>query len=245
VNTRRTMWEGDNGKRKEFENRLNEINISNVPSMVEEINRSIAIFVQQGGLNQNPDINPQYQDIQTKLQQIDAIKQSYISLQKEINEYVSKEANQSTWNDTLADNGKLQKDINELEKLQKEMKVDVDSAVARDELLRTRNTNPSRHELYFFNHPIRRSMIPFFWVLSILFIGMAIIFFQLSFPTTQTPIAPIQSVSALPIMGASSIAITFMNQMMNLFSNQMMIITLIVSVIILVVVLSLRASGVF
>ena len=62
------------------------------------------------------------------------------------------------------------------------MNTDVESAIARDDLLRSRDTNISRHKLFMLDRPLRKGLIPYLWVLGILFIGVGLILLKFTFP---------------------------------------------------------------
>jgi hypothetical protein len=84
-------------------------------------------------------------------------------------------------------NDALSTSIAQLEKYNDELKVDVESALAREELLRSRETATNPHQLFLLDRPIRRTMIPYLWVMSILFIGVALIIFKTMVPTLASP----------------------------------------------------------
>jgi hypothetical protein len=67
----------------------------------------------------------------------------------------------------LKENGSLQLKINHLQKQKDENKNDVETALARDELLRSKDISP--HALFLLNKPIREGSIPYLWTLSFLF----------------------------------------------------------------------------
>ena len=63
------------------------------------------------------------------------------------------------------------------------MKVDVESAIARDDLLRSRDTDMSRHKLFLLERPVRKGILPYLWVISVLFIGIGLFIYKTTFPT--------------------------------------------------------------
>lgn len=180
----------------------------------------------------NPKENPQYADIETKMNQIEALKTEYTSLQRDIINFLRTATDENDLTGKLSENGDLQKNIQQLEKLEKEMKVDVDSAIARDELLRTRDANITRHQLYILNRPIRRAMIPFLWVLSILFIGIGLLVFRETAPTFAVK-------NGLTNAGATTGSLLY-----GLIGNPMVLGSLLVSALIVILFLSLRVAGV-
>lgn len=223
-------------KKEEFTKDFDDLNLntdSNLKEQITELNKAIKQYIDTAGLSQTPENNPNYSTIQDKLNNINQIKQRYTKLNDDIKQYLSNQTKKSDWGTQLTENGTIQTEINKLEKIQKEMKVDVESAVARDELLRTRNTNVSRHDLFLFNHPIRRSFVPYLWALSILFIGIALLIFKSTFPSIG-----LQNSESSPFMAILLMITEF-------FSNRFVLISLITSVIIVILVLSLKVAGVF
>lgn len=104
------------------------------------------------------------------------------TMPKQINDYIDKGCK-----NIEGTNKKLSNDIIQLEKYNDELKVDVESALAREELLRSRETVTNPHQLFLLDRPIRRTMIPYLWVMSILFIGVALIIFKTMVPTLASP----------------------------------------------------------
>jgi len=217
---------------KEFDD-LNSTTDSGLKGQITELNKAVKQYIDTAGLSQTPENNPNYTTIQEKLNNINHVKQQYNKLNDNIKNYLSDQTKKTDWNTQLVENGTMQTEINKLEKIQKEMKVDVESAVARDELLRTRNTNVSRHDLFLFNHPIRRSLVPYLWVLSILFIGIALLIFKSTFPKIALQTNETSSFMVLLLM------------ITEFFSNSYVIISLVASALIVILVLSLKIAGVF
>ena len=204
-------------KKQEFVDRFDRLNTSEstVQQLSTDLNREIGSFIHTAGLNA-ADIqsNPKYESIRDKITKLNDIKQQYKSLHTNI----------------------IQNDIHRLEKIEKEMKVDVDSALARDELLRTRNTNVTKHDLYIFNHPVRRSIVPYLWVVSVLFIGIALLIFRDAFPVLQN------TQGYYNASGYDTTSFYFL--LYGFFSNRIVIVSLLVSALIVVLFLSLKVAGV-
>lgn len=220
-------------KRAEFQNRFDALSQTPVDSLLTELNKSIGTFIARGGLSQTPTENPQYQQIQAQTKQVESLKSGYASLHADITNFLTSAAKENDLKGKLAENGELQKDIQRMETLQKEMKVDVDSAVARDNLLRTRNTNVTRHQLFLLDRPIRRNAIPYLWVLSVLFIGLGIILFRASAPTLITQ-------NMITNMGAASVPYLLYDFM----TSKMVLIPLLLSALIVILFLSLKVAKV-
>ena len=109
------------------------------------------------------------------------------------------------------------------------MKVDVESAVARDELLRSRNTDVSRHKLFLLDRPIRKDTIPYLWVFAIFFIGIGLIIFKMGIPD-------------IPSTGSFS---EIIGMVLQLLTSKLVLGTLLVTALIVIIFLSLTVAGVF
>jgi hypothetical protein len=169
-------------KRAEFQRRLNDLSTkNNINQLVANLDAATASYISKGGLSQNQDpaINPDYKNIIDLSQQAEQIKKNYSSLNDDILKLVGTQAKQNNMSDLLTETGTLQKEINGLQKIQKEIKTDVESAVARDELLRSRDTDLTTHQLFILDRPVRRNMIPYLWVLSIVFVGIGLVILRM------------------------------------------------------------------
>jgi hypothetical protein len=225
-------------KKQEFTQQFNQFNQteSQVNQWITEIYRDIGSYIERGGLSQEPNQNPQFTDIQEKLNRVNSIKKQYNTLHTNIQTYLQEQSKKTDWSKQLHENGRLQGEINRLENIEKEMKVDVDSALARDELLRTRNTNVTRHDLFLLNHPIRRSIVPYLWVFSVCMIGVGLLFWKT--PMEEATLSNTGNIPS-PLLGSLLLHIW------SFFSNQMVYVTLLVSVCIVIVVVGLKMGGIF
>ena len=146
-----------------------------------------------------------------------------------INSVLSTEmANQPT-SDLLSKTGTLQQQIQRLHKIKKDIKVDVESAIARDEVLRSRDTKLNSHKLFLLNRPVRKGVIPYLWVLSVLFIGI-----RMMLPESTTTFS-----NGL----GSSMSISLM--ISEFFENKMVLISIITALLIVVLFLGLKMAGIF
>lgn len=218
-------------KRAEFQNRFDKLNQTQVDPILTELNQSIGTYVARGGLSRDPKDNPQYNDIDAKLKVVDTLKADYNALHNDMIDFLKTATAETNVQGKLSENGDLQRDIQQLEKLEKEMKVDVDSAIARDELLRTRNTNITRHQLYLLDRPIRRGVIPYVWVLSVLFIGIALFILHATAPRFAAQIA-----TANATAGTSSL-------LYGLIGSRAVLGSLVGSALIVILFLSLKVAG--
>jgi hypothetical protein len=151
-----------------------------------------------------------------------------------INSVLSTEmANQPT-SDLLSKTGTLQQQIQRLHKIKKDIKVDVESAIARDEVLRSRDTKLNSHKLFLLNRPVRKGVIPYLWVLSVLFIGIGLVLFRMMLPESTTTFS-----NGL----GSSMSISLM--ISEFFENKMVLISIITALLIVVLFLGLKMAGIF
>jgi len=166
---------------------------------------------------------------------LQTLKERSTYLFNKINGVLSTElANQPT-SELLSKTGQLQQHIQRLHKIKKDIKVDVESAVARDEVLRSRDTKLNSHKLFLLNRPVRKGVIPYLWVLSILFIGIGLALFRMMLPESTT--------STFSNGLGSSMSISLM--ISEFFENKMVVISIIVALCILSLFLGLKLAGVF
>jgi hypothetical protein len=139
---------------------------------------------------------------------------------------VSKES-QNDMSTLLTESGDIQKKIHKLEKVQNEIKVDVESAIARDNLLRSRDTDMSRHKLFLLERPVRKGIIPYLWVTSVLFIGIGLVIYRMTFPNFGTG-----SGGSVPSL------------IMEFITSKIVLGSLLVSALIVIIFLSLKIAGI-
>ena len=213
-------------ERAKFQKRFDDLSQENVQGLITELNKATGNFIARGGISQDPNNNPDYDTIVKLTQRAESIKQRYAALNDDILKYLTTEAKDNDLAGLLKENGELQKQISRLEKIQDEMKIDVTSAVARDELLRSRNTDVTRHQLFILDRPIRRGLIPYLWVLAVLFIGVGLVIFRMTMPT---------------ILFEGGVEFS----LMSFFENKGVLISLLVTALIVILFLSLKIGGVF
>lgn len=166
---------------------------------------------------------------------LQTLKDRSIYLFNNINSTLSTEMADQPTSELLSKTGRLQQQIQRLHKIKKDIKVDVESAVARDEVLRSRDTKLNSHKLFLLNRPIRKGVIPYLWVLSVLLIGVSLILFRMMLP---------ESTSSTFSNGlGSSMSISLM--VSEFFENKMVLISIIVAMLIVVLVLGLKMVGIF
>jgi archaellum component FlaC len=221
-------------QRDQFQKRFDTLAQENVQGLITEMNQAVANYIAKSGISQDPNNSPEYQRIIELTRRAESIKNRYSSLNDDIIEFVAKESRDNNLSGLLIENGELQKQINRLEKIQEEIKIDVESAIARDELLRTRNTEITRHKLFILDRPVRRGLIPYLWVIAVLFIGVGLIIFRITIPSL--------GVSANQAGVAST---SMMGMLIEFISNKVVLGSLLISALIVILFLSLKIAGVF
>ena len=215
-------------KRTESDQQLNALNQTDVEkTILKPLNEALSKYIT------NTSDTTAYENVKAYSQKAEDLKLQYVRLNDAILNYIKTEKQGNNLPELLSANGELQKKIQRLSKINDEMKVDVDSAVARDELLRSRETVTSSHTLFLLDRPIRQGMIPYLWVLSILFIGVGLLIIKM--------IAPPISVG----VNAYGQPISFIAMLTGLFSNRTTLLALLVSAFIVILFLSLKIGGVF
>lgn len=223
-------------ERAKFQKRFDDLSQENIQGLITELNKAISSYIARGGISQDPNNNPDYNNIVKLTTRAENIKKRYSELNEEILKFITTESKNKDLPGILNENGELQKQINRLEKIQSEMKVDVESAIARDELLRTRDTDINRHKLFLVDRPVRRGLIPYLWVLSILFIGVALVIFKITAPTLNL------SMGSTNTYGTET---SFMAMLLGFITNKIVLGSLLISTLIVILFLSLKVAGVF
>ena len=212
---------------KEFD-RLAEIDIK---KLISQLKISTEKYIKHGGVTENATntTNPEYVEIQALTKRIKDIKDSYSKLNDEIITFLSNESKDKDLPGLLTENGELQKHILKLEKIQEEMKVDVDSAIARDELLRSKDININHHGLFILDRPIRRGLIPYLWVVGVLFVGVGLIIFRMKLPN---------------FMMNSGILIV-VQMLIQYITSRGVLAAILGAALIVIIMLSLKIAGIF
>ena len=215
-------------KRTEFQHQLDALNQTDIEkTILKPLNEALSKYIT------DTSDTTAYENVKAYSQKAEDLKLQYIHLNDAILQYIKTEKQGNNLPDLLSANGELQKKIQRLSKINDEMKVDVDSAVARDELLRSRDTLTSSHTLFLLDRPIRQGMIPYLWAISVLFIGIALFIIKM--------IVPPMSIG----VNAYGQPISTIAMIMGFFSNRTTLIALLVSALIVILFLSLKVGGVF
>ena len=113
-------------------------------------------------------------------------RRKYKELYNDIMAAVSDQASQYNVTESLEKYAVLQQNVLQLQNIQHMKKEDVDTALARDMLLRSSDRRTTSHQLFLLDRPIRRERIPYLLVISVLCIGISIYVFKMSHPTLAT-----------------------------------------------------------
>lgn len=215
-------------KRSQFDERNNRLAEKDTQGLLTRLRQSISKYIEKTGEERNV----AYQAIVEQITELNNIKNDYFKLNEDIMSYLEKESKDPSLSDLLRENGEIQRQIQRLTKIGEEINIDVESALARDELLRSRNTNINSHTLYLLDRPVRRGSMPYLWVLSILFIGIGILFFYQLSPTISDMSGYNQSVS-------------FTTSIIDFFTNTKVLGALLIAALIVILFLSLKIAGLF
>ena len=158
-----------------------------------------------------------------------AIKDKYATLHTDIKETLECNVKTSDLSGNLTQTGNLQTKIKLLENRKKELRVEVDTALARDELLRSRDVKMSTHQLFLLGRPVRQGMIPYLWVISVFFIGIGLVLYK----------------TMLPSIGPDMYTVIAMETALtDILFNKTVLISLLVCIIIIIITVSLKVGGV-
>jgi len=113
-------------------------------------------------------------------------RRKYKELYSDIMASISEQASQYDVTESLEKYAILQQNVLQLQNIQHVKKEDVDTALARDMLLRSSDRRTTSHQLFLLDRPIRRERIPYLLVLSVLCIGISIYVFKMTHPTLAT-----------------------------------------------------------
>jgi hypothetical protein len=215
-------------KREIFQSRFDALAQINIQSILSELDKNTSIYISKGGISADPNNNKIYDKIHELSNKVKDYKESLAILNNDILKELSTVSKDADLAGLLSENGELQQQIQQLEKIDKEIKVDVDTAIARDELLRSNEVN--RHDLFILNRPIKRNLIPYIWGISILFIAIGVMIFLTLAPTVATGTIATNASSSL---------------IMDIVMDRRIWMALFGSSLIVILFLSLKIAGVF
>lgn len=216
-----------------FQARLDTINNANPSpsSAIATLQNTISSYIEGNGLQNSDDSHPAYAGIMTQINGIRAIKDRYTGLYTDIMRKLTSVEAARDLQASMKTIGKKKIDIQRLKDLNKKLDSEVESALARDELLRSRSTNRNSHMLFLLDRPVKKQMIPVLWILSVLFIGVALILVKMNMPT----------VSGSNSDSASQFAFSMV---LGFISQPPVLVTLLGVSIIVIIFLSLKIAGV-
>jgi hypothetical protein len=223
-------------KRGEFQQRFDALANENIDTLIGQLNAATGRYVSSAGLTQNQDAttNPDYVEIVKLAKNAEDLKQKYNALNDDILRYLKEQSKYNDMSTLLQESGDLQTKLTRLNHFKKEMKTDVESAVARDELLRTRETKLNEHQLFILDRPVRRNMIPYLWVLSVVFVGIGLVLLRWLKPEL-----------GMSENEARALSQSFMDMLSSYFTNNATWLGIIGACMIVILVLGLKVGGVF
>lgn len=225
-------------KKADFQQRYESISqyVQNtLPQDLQQLAQALANYVEKGGVAQDPTQDGDYNTIQTISTRINQTKQAFSQLNQDITTAIQTLGSDNDMGGLLMENGRLQQRIIALEKETETNTEDEKAAIARDELLRGRDTNVTKHQLFMLGRPLRPSSVPILWALSVLFIGIGVIVLQVLFPLTPQMLG-MTTEDSLEAVVAS---------ILTLFSNPWVWGSLFGAAVIVILFLSLKIAGYF
>jgi hypothetical protein len=223
-------------KRAEFQQRFDTLNSENIDSLIGQLNAATGKYISSAGLtqNQDPSTNPEYVEIVKLANKTEELKKRYTTLNDDILQYLKTQSKYNDMTELLKESGTLQTQLTNLHEMKKYMKPDIESAVARDELLRTRDTKLNEHQLFILDRPVRRNMIPYLWVLSVVFVGIGLVLLRM--------LSPELGISENEVRALSQ---SFMATLSSYFTNNATWFGIIGACMVVILVLGLKVGGVF
>ena len=193
---------------------------NNLMTDLVKLSVGLSSYVQSGGVSNDPNQDPNYAQITQNSQQIQMMKGALVDLNRELSTVIRTHASDNDINGLLAENGMLQQVIQDTQKRKQDTAADAKAAELRDEVLRTREHNVSKHQLFLLGRPLRPSSIPYLWALSALFVGLGLLFVAMAFPSFSlsnelegTDMMDLLSQPAVwgSVLGAAGIVILFLS----------------------------------
>ena len=213
-------------QRKIFQDKFDALNTTDLSGTITQLNTSLGTYVMHGGVNTNSP-NSDYTAVTSQLQKVKDLKAKYSALNNDIMNYLAEKTTQPQLLTVLEENGAMQNQIQRLRKLNDEIKVDVDTAIARDQLLRSKNTESSSHTLFLLDHPVRKERLPLLWAISIIFLGIGLYIVGMLSPVFQFDYMSVYYYST------------------SLLSSSMVLFPLTIVLVCIIIFLALKIAGVF
>ena len=121
---------------------------NNLMTDLVKLSVGLSSYVQSGGVSNDPNQDPNYAQITQNSQQIQMMKGALVDLNRELSTVIRTHASDNDINGLLAENGMLQQVIQDTQKRKQDTAADAKAAELRDEVLRTREHNVSKHQLF-------------------------------------------------------------------------------------------------
>jgi hypothetical protein len=163
----------------------------------------------------------------------------YEQLILDIQAYLRNNSSRNDIDMILADTSALQHKNHILHKQAKQTTIDTESALARNELLRSNDSAITSHQLFLLDHPVRRERIPYLWVLAVLFVGIGLVILS--------SMNPLSTMGATNVYGASSMPFTFQTVLLMIYefvTNRVVLISLMISSLIVILAMTMKYVGV-
>lgn len=165
--------------KKQFDDRFNALVVQEgqLNKDRDDLNRNAHNYIVSGGVSDSSS-NINYTESMAAAERIAKYKNDWAILVRDVNQKIKDISITTDIGNKLAENGRLQQEIMDLEKEAKEYGDDAKTAELRESLLRSKESDITRHQVVFLGRPLRPSSIPILWALAVLFIGASIIIFQ-------------------------------------------------------------------
>jgi hypothetical protein len=200
---------------------------------ISALNSAVSDFVKRGGVSQDPAADGNYNQILQISQRINAKQAAFKALNTDISTAIKDMSRTYDTGQLLLENGRLQQEIQALEKQKVETTEDADAAAIRDRVLKERDTAVTRHQIFFLDRPVRTSTIPFLWAAAILFVAVGLLVFK--------QLLPLQGMGVEGVsMGAA-----ILYSLQGVLGDPRIWMALVAAAVITIIVLSLKVAGVF
>ncbi len=197
---------------------------------IDKLNDAAKQYISNGGISQDPTTDGAYNTLLSLTDKINKKKAEFANLNKDLTNTIREFSQTYDSGNLLAENGQIQQEIISLQKRLEDSKVDAESANLRDSLLRNRERDVSTRQLYLLDRPVKKSAIPVFWVLSILFTAIGLYIFKQLIPIP----------TAAPGTGTS-----IFDGILSFFKDARVWMSLTGASIIVIIVLAIKVAGVF
>jgi hypothetical protein len=209
---------------------LSDYRQNQLQSDIDKLNDAAKQYISNGGISQDPTTDGAYNTLLSLTDKINKKKAEFANLNKDLTNTIREFSQTYDTGNLLAENGQIQQEIIGLQKRLEDSKVDAESANLRDSLLRNRERDVSTRQLYLLDRPVKKSAIPVFWVLSILFTAVGLYIFKQLIPIPTTA----------PGTGTS-----IFDGVLSFFKDARVWMSLTGASIIVIIVLAIKVAGVF